>query len=96
MAGRFDLIGAATLEYQDAHFLDLTLDRRTRQPSFFRFDANVGFENATQGWSLRVTMMNLGDELTSDTSREVTQAPGHYVFSAADPRRVFGEFRLDF
>ncbi len=91
-----DLIGAATLEYQDAHFLDLTLDRRTRQPSFFRFDANVGFENAAQGWSLRVTMMNLGDELTSDTSREVTQAPGHYVFSAADPRHVFGEFRLDF
>ncbi|MGH7822958.1 MAG: TonB-dependent receptor [Candidatus Binatia bacterium] len=88
-----DFVGALTMEYQDAHFLDLTLDRRTRQPSFFRFDGNVGIDDPARGWSLRVTMMNLTDELVTDTAREVTLARGHFVWSAIDPRHVFGEFR---
>ena len=91
-----DLIGALTVEYQDAHFLDLTLDRRTRQPSFFRVDGNLGFENVSQGWSLRVTMVNMTDHLITDTAREVTLAAGHFVRSAVDPRHVFGEFRWNF
>jgi hypothetical protein len=74
----------------------LTLDPHTRQPSFFRFDGHVGLENVAQGWSVKVTMMNMADRLITDTAREVTLAAGHFVRSAVDPRHVFGEFRWNF
>ena len=91
-----DLVGSLTVEYRDTQLLDATLDPRTRQGSFFRFDANVGFGNARQGWSLRVTAQNLTDEIVADNSRQVSLLPGHYVRGPEPPRHVFGELRWSF
>ncbi|MGH7898812.1 MAG: TonB-dependent receptor, partial [Candidatus Binatia bacterium] len=51
--GGIDLVGGGSAEYVDVHFTTRSDDPRSRQPAYFRFNANVGLENVAQGWSLR-------------------------------------------
>jgi outer membrane receptor protein involved in Fe transport len=90
------LVSALTVEYEDTQFVDRTDDPRTRQPSFFKLNGSVGFEDARRGWSLRFHAENITDEATVTQAREVTLGPGKFVQVLEAPRLVFGSFRWSF
>ena len=81
------LTSALTGQWTDHQFLDISDDARTRQPSFFRVDGNVGFANASQGWSVQLRVENLTDERTANTAFAVPAFNGG-VFKAPEPPRV--------
>lgn len=92
-----DLTGGLTMQYQDTHFLDVSVrDPRLRQPSFFRFDGNFGFENLAQGWSLRLVAQNFTDKFTNAIKSDVPLAGGTFYQLPEPPRLVFGELRWAF
>jgi iron complex outermembrane receptor protein len=94
--GNVDLTSGLTIQYVDTRFLSDTLDPRTRQPSFFLFDANIGFGNRSQGWSLQVTCENLTDKATHNFAVESPSTGGMISKAPAPPRLVFGRFRWEF
>lgn len=92
-----DLTGSLTAQYQDTQFLDLTLDPRNRQDSFFRFGGSVGFADANRGWSIGLHSVNLTDVATAAIGGEgITQCSGCFTRLAEPPRLVFGRFRWVF
>ncbi|MGH7856309.1 MAG: TonB-dependent receptor, partial [Candidatus Binatia bacterium] len=92
-----DLTGGLTMQYQDVHFLDVSVrDPRVRQPAFFRFDGSFGFENPGQGWALRFVAQNFTDEFTNAIKSDVPLADGTFYQLPEPPRLVFGELRWSF
>ena len=83
-----------TMEYTDVSYVDVDLDPRKRQPSFFRWRMHVGLGNPTQGWSLRLTGENLTNEATS--IRQGDLFAGIFVSAVEPPRQFFGQFRWQF
>jgi iron complex outermembrane recepter protein len=91
-----DLTSDLTAQYTDTRFLNDTLDPRTRQPSFFLFDASVGLVDSNRGWSVQLRVENLTDERTSSIANEVALATGVISKSIDSPRVVIGKFRWEF
>lgn len=91
-----DLTGGLTGQYEDVQFIERTNDPRSRQPSFFRFNGNLGFENAAQGWSLRLAVQNLTDNAIGIQSRGVSLSQGTFSHILEPPRLLFGSFRWRF
>jgi len=91
-----DLIGGGDAEYQDVHFTTRTSDRRSRQPKFFRFNTDLGFENVDQGWTARVTVKNLTDEAIAIQSRDITLGAGTFAHILEEQRLVIGSFTWKF
>ncbi|MGH7856249.1 MAG: hypothetical protein ACREQY_02890, partial [Candidatus Binatia bacterium] len=91
-----DLMNGVSVHYTDVRFLNDSNDSRTRQPSFFLFDANVGLASATRGWSLRFAVENLTDERYHNTAFEGPPAAGVIFKAPSPPRLVYGGFRWEF
>ncbi|MGH7896754.1 MAG: TonB-dependent receptor domain-containing protein, partial [Candidatus Binatia bacterium] len=91
-----DLIGSLSAQYHDTMIVDPTLDPRLRAPSFFSVDGGIGFENAGQGWSIRASVKNMTDVLTTEKGIQAPLLAGHFTRVAGVPRHVFGEFRWKF
>ncbi len=87
-------MSGVTVEYTDVHYVDVDLDPRKKQPSFFRWRTNFGFANPEQGWSLRLIGENLTNEATS--IRQGDLFPGVFVTAVEPPRQFFGQFRWQF
>lgn len=81
-------------EYQSLQYLDIDLDARKTQDSFFRYRASVGISNPRQGWSLRVFGENLSDARTSIRQGDVV--PGLFVNIQEAPRQVYAQLRYEF
>ena len=90
------LTGGLTLLYEDNQYLKETLDPRTRQVSFVKLGANLGFANFDQGWSAGVFVENMTDEVTSSAVREIFQTRDAFAQSTDPPRLVFGKLRWTF
>ncbi|MGH7802983.1 MAG: TonB-dependent receptor [Candidatus Binatia bacterium] len=91
-----DLTSDFTAQYTDTRFLNDTLDPRTRQPSYFLFDASIGLVDSSRGWSLQLRVENLTDERTASIANEVALATGVISKSIDPPRVVMGKFRWEF
>lgn len=91
-----DLISGLTVEYQDTQYLRRTLDPRTRSPSFFKLNANIGFMHPGQGWSLGLTAQNLLDQFSANRVEGVTSGTGVFSQFVDPPRVLFGTFRWSF
>lgn len=94
LLGGVDWLASFTTEYIDSYYPDTDLDRRKRQPSFFRYRASLGFGNAVQGWSFRVIGENLTNEYT--VIRNGDLFAGVFVAASEPPRMIFGQFRWEF
>lgn len=81
------LLAAAVLPFQA---------RADGKPSFFRFGGNLGLQDTTRGWSLRVVGENLTDKFTKVFKRDLALAAGSFYQAPEPPRLVFGEFRWSF
>lgn len=82
------------VEYLSEQFLDIDLDERKMQPSFFRYRAVVGIANPGRGWSFKILGENLSDERTSIRQGDIV--PGLFVNLQDPPRQMFGQFRWNF
>ncbi|MGH7896484.1 MAG: hypothetical protein ACREQQ_00910, partial [Candidatus Binatia bacterium] len=91
-----DLVGGGTVEYQGSQYLDRTDDERVRQSPFFRFGANVGFGNASQGWSARLVGQNLGDVDTDVHLRDVPLGGGNFAAIPEPQRLIMGSIQWSF
>jgi outer membrane receptor protein involved in Fe transport len=89
------IVGSLTAEYQDVHKLSFELARQTRQDSFFRFAATLGFANDAHGWSAGVTAENFTSAEVSTFNAEI-YGPGNYRQYPIEPRLVFGWLRWSF
>lgn len=81
-------------EYQSLQFLDIDLDPRKTQGSFFRYRANIGISNPGQGWSFRVFGENLSGVRTSIRQGDVV--PGLFVNIQEAPRQFYAQLRYEF
>lgn len=84
----------AAAEVQSRQYLDIDLDERKVQPSFWRYKANIGIGNPAQGWSFKILCDNLTDERTAIRQGDIV--PGLFVNLQDPPRMVFGQFRWTF
>ncbi|MGH7898808.1 MAG: hypothetical protein ACREQQ_12700, partial [Candidatus Binatia bacterium] len=91
-----DLTSSLSVQYTDNRYLNDSDDPRTRQPSFWLWDATAGLGNAGQGWSLQLRVENISDERTHVTAFEAVPANGAIFKAPATPRLVFGGFRWQF
>jgi iron complex outermembrane recepter protein len=96
LPGGIALTSDFTAQYTDTRFLNDTLDPRTRQPSYFLFDASIGLVDSTRGWSIQLRVENLADERTASIANEVALATGVISKSVDPPRVVIGKFRWEF
>ncbi|MGH7822810.1 MAG: TonB-dependent receptor, partial [Candidatus Binatia bacterium] len=85
-----DLVAGFDAEYQDVHFTTRTSDPRSRQPKFFRFNADLGLDGAESGWTARVTVKNLTDEAVAIQSRDITLGAGTFAHILEEQRLVVG------
>jgi iron complex outermembrane recepter protein len=89
-----DLTADFTMEYLDVSYVDVDLDPRKRQPSFFRFRASVGLASFARGWSLKLTGENLTDEATS--IRDGDLFSGVFISIPEQPRLFYAQLRWQF
>jgi iron complex outermembrane receptor protein len=93
---KVELMQALSVQYTDNRYLSDTDDPRTRQPSYFNLDGNVGFANTSQGWSLQFRVDNITDERTGNTAFEGVPAAGVIWKAPNPPRLMYGGFRWEF
>ena len=89
-----DLTADFTMEFLDVSYVDVDLDPRKRQPSFFRFRASVGLASFARGWSLKLTGENLTDEATS--IRDGDLFSGVFISIPEQPRLFYAQLRWQF
>lgn len=88
-----DFLVGGTAEYVSKYFLSSTLDERLVQDAFFRYRANIGVGNKAQGWSFRVTGLNLTDKYVR--SREAFDGTFRTI-TPEDGRSFYGQFSWGF
>ena len=93
-----ELSAAITGQWKDVQFVGFERDARVRQPSYFRFDASVGFGNAEQGWAFAFAVQNFTDEFTRFRTIQVPLASqvGTVIDIADPPRLWLATFRWSF
>ncbi len=80
-------LAGATVEYKSEYFGAPDLGKETLQESFYRYRAHIGLGNPSQGWSFRVTGLNLTDEVVfskktfDGTERIVYSEPGRTYYA---------------
>ncbi len=57
-----DFLAGGTVEYNSKYFLSPTLEEGNVQDGYYKYRAHLGLANDLQGWSFRITGVNLGDE----------------------------------
>ncbi len=83
----------AVAEYQTWAYLDIDLDDRKIQDSFWRYRLSIGIRGLN-GWSFKLIGENLTDEATYIRQGDVS--PDVIVGALEPPRMVFGQFRWTF
>ena len=91
-----ELFGGFTLQWTDSQFLAETLDPRSREPSFFWLDVDIGIAHPTQGWTITLAAQNLTDESVATVVEEIGLTLDTYVQTVRPPRQVFVGVRWDF
>lgn len=91
-----ELFGSFTAQWTGSQYLDETLDPRSRQPSFYWFDASIGIGNPAQGWTLTLAGQNLSNESVATIVEGVGLTNDTFVQSVRPPRQFFAGFRYEF
>ena len=91
-----ELFGGFTLQWTDSQILAETLDPRSREPSFFWLDVDIGIANPAQGWTITLAAQNLTDESVATVVEEIGLTLDTYVQTVRPPRQVFVGMRWEF
>jgi outer membrane receptor protein involved in Fe transport len=85
----FEWFGGLGVQWTDSQVLDETLDPRSREPSFFWLDADIGISNPEQGWTITLAAQNLTDESVATIVEHIGLTSDTFVQSVRPPRQVF-------
>lgn len=82
-----EALAGGTVEYKSEYYASADLGAETLQEGFYRYRAFLGLGNPLQGWSFRITGLNLTDEVVygkksfDGTEKIVNSEPGRTYYA---------------
>jgi iron complex outermembrane receptor protein len=87
----YQFLLGATAEYVGSSFSP-NYDATSEQDSYYRYRAHTGFTNLSQGWTFRVTALNLTDAYIAQRSSDANLT----TITPQPPRTIFAQFSWNY